>query len=277
MLSDGFKKKYTTIPVATYKNLNKEIGYCRHHYHKEVELLVVVDGAMDFFLGTDFFKINAGEVLFIPPYCPHHSTAYPNTYHECIAFDLSLLWDESLRHDLEKGVLTVKSHLTKELPYTKHLYNYARRAFQVHEEKRPGWEMEVIGNLSAILGKLTAESFFVRSEKINLEESFARKTIEYINEHFREAITSTTAASELHVNNSYFCRLFKKTFRCSFTEYLIYRRIEYAKILLNTTNNLISDIALECGFNGFSYFSKSFQKITGKTPSEYRKKKQTSN
>ena len=69
MLSDGFRRKYTTIPYAIYKNKNIDIAHCRHHYHKEAELIVVTEGQMDFYLGSSCYEVKAGEALFIPPYC----------------------------------------------------------------------------------------------------------------------------------------------------------------------------------------------------------------
>ena len=273
MLSDGFRKKYTTIPFAIYKNRNEEIGYCYSHYHKEVEILAVVEGQMDFYLDSDYYEVKAGEVLFIPPYSVHRSTAHPGTYHECLAFDLSMLWDDALRRDLENGVLTVKSPLTADLPYTPCVFNAARSALTAHKNALPGWEMEVIGNLSVILGKLLSESFFVKSGKADLEENFVKKVIEYVSTHLSEQITSGTASKHLFLNNSYFCRLFKARFGCSFTEYLTSRRIEQSKILLNTTALSISDVAFKCGFNSFSYFGKTFRRRTGISPSDYRRKK----
>ena len=97
--------------------------------------------------------------------------------------------------------------------------------------------------------------------------------LEYVKEHFDEQITSTTAAEHLHLNNSYFCRLFKRDFGCCFAEYLTSYRIERSKMLLNKTDDSISEVAIKCGFNGFSYFSKIFKSTVGIKPSQYRKKR----
>ena len=277
MLSDGFRKKYTTIPFAIYKNRNAALGHCYSHYHKEVEIITVVEGQMDFHLDACCYEVKAGEVLIIPPYCVHRSTAHPGTYHECLAFDLSILWDDALRRDLENGVLTVSSPLTLDLSYTETVYDSARSALKAYENALAGWEMEVIGNLSTIFGRLMSAGFFTKSGKANPEQGFVKKVIEYINEHLSEPITSSTAAEALYLNSSYFCRLFRAHLGCSFTEYLTGRRIEHAKILLNTTDTSVSDVALLCGFNGFSYFGKTFRERVGISPSNYRKKKRQSN
>lgn len=270
MLADGFKNRYTTIPFAIYKDFNEKSSNLFAHYHKEVELIAVVKGAIDFYIDSSCYKMKAGEVLVIPPYCLHRSHLYEKTYHECICFDLSILWDDALRRDLEKGALTVNSHLDLSLPYTPMIYNSVRSAIMAYESRQKGWEMQVIGNLSVMFGKLYSESFFKPSGNVDTDQKFVKSTMTYIENHFGEQITSATIAETLYLNNSYFCRLFKKTFRCCFGEYLTSYRIEQAKMLLSTTDQSISDIAIKCGFNGFSYFSKTFKSATGLSPSKYR-------
>ena len=72
------------------------------------------------------------------------------------------------------------------------------------------------------------------------------------------------------MNNSYFCRLFKKHFHCNFSDFINNYRIEKAKLFLEDTSLPISDIAIKCGFNSFSYFCKIFKLSVGLSPSAYR-------
>lgn len=270
MFSDRFKNRYTTIPFAIHKKHNEGVFQLYSHYHKEIELITVISGAIDFYVGTELYEVKEGEVLVIPPYCMHRAHMYPGTRHECICFDLSILWDDTLRRDLEKGVLTVRSHLTQDLPYTPFAYKCARSALAAYENKRAGWEMEVIGNLSLLFGRLCAVSFFVKSGIADVNIDFVKSVVEYVKGHYGEQITSRIVAEQLYLNNSYFCRLFKKMFGCCFSEYLTSYRIEQAKILLNTTELSVSEVAFKCGFNGFSYFSKVFKESAGISPSKYR-------
>lgn len=55
------------------------------------------------------------------------------------------------------------------------------------------------------------------------------------------------------------------------TDFLTQCRIEEAKRLLRTTDQSVSDIAVESGFESFSYFSTVFKKVVGMTPVQYRK------
>ena len=50
-------------------------------------------------------------------------------------------------------------------------------------------------------------------------------------------------------------------------------RMQVAKKLLETTDSSITDIALHCGFNSNSYFTKLFHRSFGKTPNAYRKER----
>ncbi len=63
---------------------------------------------------------------------------------------------------------------------------------------------------------------------------------------------------------------FKKHYGVSPIQYLINRRMEYAKHLLNTSGMSVKQIAYQCGFENEYYFSRIFKKLTGYSPSQYR-------
>lgn len=77
-------------------------------------------------------------------------------------------------------------------------------------------------------------------------------------------------AAHLNVNASYLSTLFKKEMGMTLTEYVNRQRVEHGIFLLNATDLLIQTIAQYCGMPDVNYFTKTFKKITGKTPSEYR-------
>lgn len=79
-------------------------------------------------------------------------------------------------------------------------------------------------------------------------------------------------ADFLDVNPSYLSTLFKKETGATLTEYVNRKRIEHGIFLLNTTNMQIQEIARQCGIADVNYFTKTFKKIVGKTPKEYRNK-----
>lgn len=95
---------------------------------------------------------------------------------------------------------------------------------------------------------------------------------EYIRKHFREKISVHDIAERVHLSDSYLSHIFSETFGRTITEYITSVRIEYAKSLLSKPGSSISEIALECGFEDVSYFSRVFKKSEGITPRDYKKK-----
>ena len=79
--------------------------------------------------------------------------------------------------------------------------------------------------------------------------------------------------NEFHYNPSYICRTFKKFIGMPMSEYLLRIRLEYASILLQTTNLSITEIAYEAGFKSIPYFNKEFKKFFNTTPSHFKKPK----
>ena len=121
----------------------------------------------------------------------------------------------------------------------------------------------------AAVSELMKKSLIEKSE--TPDTNFHKTVIDYVEKNLSKNITSTDIAKALHINHSYFCRLFKKNFNLCFQNYLALCRIEKAKSLLKNTDLSVSEIALKVGFNSISYFTKIFKKEVSLTPNQYRK------
>ena len=77
-------------------------------------------------------------------------------------------------------------------------------------------------------------------------------------------------AKKVNMSNSRFSTVFSQQSGQTFTDYLIYLRLNKAKELLRQTNDRSSQIADKVGYNDAHYFSYIFKKNVGVTPSEYR-------
>lgn len=93
----------------------------------------------------------------------------------------------------------------------------------------------------------------------------------YINEHYASAVSLEEVSSIVGFNATYFSTLFKKETGMNFLEYVTAARIKAAKQQLSDSRKSILDISHEVGYNDFKHFAKQFKKITGLSPSEYRK------
>ena len=94
----------------------------------------------------------------------------------------------------------------------------------------------------------------------------------YVETHLDQKIGLEEVASHLHLNSSYFSRLFKKETGETFIEYVTRTKMERAMELLDTTAYPVGKICELVGYDNHSYFIKSFKAFTGMTPAEYRNK-----
>lgn len=93
-----------------------------------------------------------------------------------------------------------------------------------------------------------------------------------IDEKFAQPHDLETLAANVHVSVAYLCRLFKAYTGKTVIEYVVERRIQAATWKLGEGDEKVLSIALGCGFNDLAYFNRTFKRIVGLTPSEYRKK-----
>lgn len=98
-----------------------------------------------------------------------------------------------------------------------------------------------------------------------------RKAVVYLNDHLSEDVSIERLAAIANYSPAQFRRLFTRLMGQSPSVYIANVRINNAKALLKTTDKRISDIAVEVGFFDHSHFIRTFRKLVGVTPAEYRK------
>lgn len=96
-------------------------------------------------------------------------------------------------------------------------------------------------------------------------------TMRYMQENYGSKITLGELAKTANMSVSNFSAVFRRTFEMAPMEYLLQLRLRRAAYLLQHTDEKIIMIAEECGFFSNSNFIKAFSRMTGKTPSEFRK------
>jgi YesN/AraC family two-component response regulator len=112
-------------------------------------------------------------------------------------------------------------------------------------------------------------AFFLSREKF--DEMISDRLIDYMNQHVEESVSVDDICSGLHYNKSYIFRRFKQTTGSSIMAYFTKLKIDRAKILLRESDLSVASISDKLSFDNPNYFSKTFKKITGYTPSTYRK------
>ncbi|NOU95879.1 helix-turn-helix domain-containing protein [Paenibacillus sp. LMG 31456] len=92
----------------------------------------------------------------------------------------------------------------------------------------------------------------------------------YIIDHLHEKISLSDLADQLHLNSTYFSRLFKKETNENFVDFVIRLKMEKACEYLEHSHHSIEQISDMLGFESKSYFIRTFRKFKGMLPVEYK-------
>ncbi len=98
-----------------------------------------------------------------------------------------------------------------------------------------------------------------------------RDCLNYIEFHYMEPLSLENLAARFSVNKNYLSARFHKEVEVTVTDYINQTRVNRATGLLRHTALSVQQIAEQCGFTDANYFTRTYKKIQGFTPNEYRK------
>ena len=114
------------------------------------------------------------------------------------------------------------------------------------------------------------------SQNVHTEQDqMIRDAKQFILEHIQETIYVEAIANQVHLNEQYLMRLFKKETGMTILEYITNERVTMAAELLVETNFPIVTVADSVGYGTYSYFTKIFKRYMGDNPKTYRQKHKT--
>ncbi len=94
--------------------------------------------------------------------------------------------------------------------------------------------------------------------------------LRHIDQHFRECVDQRALAQRCGMTPFRFSRLFKEVVGIGFVDYILNKRMDFARQLLDNSQMPVTRIGYEAGFKDPSYFARTFKQLNGCTPSEYR-------
>lgn len=155
--------------------------------------------------------------------------------------------------------------LHQELAYFLHKANESGTA------REGGYSMQVKAYLLLFLQCLYAHRIKAASQSESSHEDIVRNTIAFVKANYRHSISIDEAAAAAGFSRNHFMRIFHQETGETFITYLNRYRLEVAANLLRSTNSSVNDIAVESGFDNFSYFIRLFKKQYHTSPGRYRR------
>ena len=136
-------------------------------------------------------------------------------------------------------------------------------------------ECSMCDNIEAqgILLILISHFFFQAHQKNDVKNDYIAQTLHFIRQKINKKIDIQELADKACMSKDYYIRLFKQQVGSTPNAYITTKKIEKAELLLVTTNKPINTLAYNLGYDNCSYFIRTFKKITGYTPLQYRQMK----
>ncbi len=111
---------------------------------------------------------------------------------------------------------------------------------------------------------------------VDSADFYAVRAVTYIEHNYAMNLSVDEIAAALGISRKHLYHVFNNTLKISPKQYLIYYRIEKACMRLKSSGQSVLEIAESVGYSNQFYFAKEFKRLTGVTPSEYRKTPQRS-
>ena len=250
-------------------------GYIPPHWHKEVEVFLLLEGEVFLEVEGQIVPIAQGEGCFINTGVLHAFRTKNHAFYNSFVFDASIVGGEPgsvfdvrlVQPLLKDGPAFYK------IPFNEDNFCLPlKKAFKACRDEKPEFEFAVRDELSKIMIYL----FHAVENKTTLrfspvQDSRIKQCLSWIDSHLDSTVSVSDISSAANISERECQRLFKTCLHRSPMEYLLYRRLMKAAHMLTESDISITEAALACGFNNSSHFSRKFKELTGSTPAQYRK------
>ena len=259
--------------LAYYENRSEGISiewrttvHVPPHLHESIEIIYVTDGTLALGVGQELYQMNKGDFAIVFPNVIHHYQAFGTGKNKAIYLFVEPSLLPAYHAELQKyspvyPIIEKKQLHTDVVNALKSL---------VHMEERS--PMLVQAYIQMILAHVFSDMSMIDKNSIGSDD-LIYNAVEYVAKNFRDEIKLDKMAYDLGVSKYVLSRMFAKTFHCNFNKYVNGIRLNYASAALENSQESITNICLDCGFESQRTFNRVFKERYKMTPREYRNRK----
>lgn len=246
------------------------------HYENVYQVLLVTSGRLRYHVGDKAYEVSRGGLIILNTLEEHRLEVLEYPYERY----LIRIQPDFFQHEVKYPEVIAAfikrppqfSHLfTVPQPVWNQLYDIVLEMEREYTDRQKYWELYVGADLRRMFILIYRECGEQMAAKVGHSVTVAYNIMNYIEHHFTEPLTVDKIAEALFLNKNYIAHVFKEETGYSLMGYVITLRINRAKLYLTKTDKSITAVAVESGYDDFTYFSRQFKKSTGMTPSAYRK------
>lgn len=273
MLLD-YKKEITPVIYGENSVRYLEFKFSAHqccmrpHWHERIEILYVTEGSMTATIGERIAEIGIGDIAVAAP-CELHTAISGD---DGVAYSVYMFDISSLKNDTVAAKTYIHPLLSGNIEFDipidcSEISDILKKIAVLIKQKNQGEHaLRIIGYQYELLGFLTR---YATHRTAPPSDSRLNNVLEYINENFRQDITTSFLSKKYGYDEAYFCRRFKAITGLSVTKYIRTMRLESAAEQIKS-GTAINMCATENGFRDNAYFSRCFKAYFGLTPTQYK-------
>lgn len=252
----------------------------RWHYHDEYELHLITATSGKVFVGDWIGQFQPGQVVLTGPRLPHNWVSMDIPDGGVPLRDLVI----QFAHDPLADAARAIPELAEVMPMLERA-RHGIEFFGLGERAEAHWHAvkrssglrrfsafcDFLCELAACTDYRLLSSVQLQSDDDDRSMDAINDIVSRITERIAEPLSAADLASELGMSESRFSRFFRKATGNTFTDFVNRVRINRACQLLMESDQLVTHICYEVGFNNVANFNRRFLEIKGMTPSEFRR------
>lgn len=258
----------------------KPLVMLKPHWHAQVEVNFIVRGSVHYRMHTHEVSLKAGQMVLFWGGLPHQmddlsdDAIYAGSHLPLMHF-FRLRLPEDVPHRLMQGATLLSSATDGSDPVSFARWDkYARSGDPMRVQ-------QAVNELILRLERMRFEPYELvgTSKPSDIQHETAEvqssrnvgRMCDFIAENFLNDIDSVDIAAAADLHPKYAMSIFKRSTGMTLNEYLSLLRLSYAQALLLREDANVLRVAMESGFGSLSAFNKSFRKIAGMSPSDFRR------
>ncbi len=254
----------------------------RWHFHEEFELHLITSTFGKVFVGDYIGNFQPGQLVMTGPHLPHNwiSTEYPNDSEKVAIRDKVLQFNPQ---PLYKAAELIPE-LRQVLPFLERaangieFYGISSEVEALMDRIKVSSGLQRMALFTELLAKLSQHQNYRLLSSVQMQSRDNQKRldqiseiVDYVTENFSSPFSMAEVAEKFGMSESRFSRYFRKATGNTFTDFVNRIRINKASQLLLETEQYISTICYNVGFNNVANFNRRFMEVRGMTPSEFRR------
>lgn len=246
------------------------------HTHNALEIYFTLSDLPDVLLNDTVSSVSSGSLVIIPPYNVHQLFNQRQTVYERYIISINSEWLQYLfqaRPDVmgyadRSSQPAIVCLSAEEQVILKDELNQFLKTDQSFDVKN----YALFFSLLDTVDQLITENMQPSKTQLHISKSqhTVNEIIAYINAHLMEPLTLHMIADHFYMNKDYLGRLFKKHTHATIGHYIAMQKLSIAQLMLSEGQS-VSKVQERLGFTSYAYFFKFFKKMTGISPSHYRK------